>query len=204
VNLSFPDGVVEAARPSPLPTTSSPGERARLRERLRALAAPRAFALERGPAPGPAPARREASLEAERLLDLAAQGMEAAVAELGRAVRLLPPGEEAVQAQLQGASARCRELLERIRSLAAGLEGRSRAASTPQPPGGRGEPTLTARELEIARYLAEGKSNWCVATILEISCSTVETHRRNLMQKLGLQSIVELVHHAVRTGLIEP
>jgi DNA-binding NarL/FixJ family response regulator len=63
---------------------------------------------------------------------------------------------------------------------------------------------LTAREREIAQLLAEGKTNWCVAKILGISVKTVETHRANVMQKLGLDSIVELVHYAVRNQLVQP
>jgi DNA-binding NarL/FixJ family response regulator len=67
---------------------------------------------------------------------------------------------------------------------------------------GRGE--LTTRELEVVRFLAEGKSNWCIATILGISVRTVETHRAKVMAKLGLQSIVEVVHYAVRRGIVAP
>ncbi len=62
---------------------------------------------------------------------------------------------------------------------------------------------LTSRELEIVQLLAEGKTNWCIATILGISVRTVETHRANVMQKLGLQSLVELVHYAVRNRVVE-
>jgi DNA-binding NarL/FixJ family response regulator len=64
-------------------------------------------------------------------------------------------------------------------------------------------PELTSREIEIAQLLAEGKTNWCIATILGISVRTVETHRSNLMRKLGLQSVVELVHYAVRNLMVE-
>jgi len=65
-------------------------------------------------------------------------------------------------------------------------------------------PSLTSRELEITQLLAEGKTNWCIATILGISVRTVETHRANIMGKLGLQSVVELVHYAVRNLMVEP
>ena len=61
---------------------------------------------------------------------------------------------------------------------------------------------LTPRESQIATLLAEGKSNWCVAKILAISVKTVETHRSNIMKKLALESIVELVHYAVRNQLV--
>jgi DNA-binding NarL/FixJ family response regulator len=63
---------------------------------------------------------------------------------------------------------------------------------------------LTAREREIVQLLAEGRSNRDVATILVISVKTVETHRAAIMRKLGINSIVELVHYAVRNKLIEP
>ncbi len=62
--------------------------------------------------------------------------------------------------------------------------------------------TLTPREREITQLLAEGKTNWCIAKILGISINTVETHRANIMHKLGLESIVELVHYAIRNDLV--
>jgi DNA-binding NarL/FixJ family response regulator len=63
---------------------------------------------------------------------------------------------------------------------------------------------LTSREREIVQLLAEGRSNRDVATMLVISVKTVETHRAAIMRKLGINSIVELVHYAVRNKLIEP
>lgn len=62
---------------------------------------------------------------------------------------------------------------------------------------------LTPRELEIAQLLAEGKTNWTIGVILGISVKTVETHRANILGKLGLESVVELVRYALRTQLIE-
>jgi DNA-binding NarL/FixJ family response regulator len=64
--------------------------------------------------------------------------------------------------------------------------------------------TLTPREREIVQLLAEGKSNREVADALVISIKTVETHRAATMRKLGISSIVELVHYAVRNHLIAP
>jgi len=64
--------------------------------------------------------------------------------------------------------------------------------------------TLTERELEVTRLLAEGKSNKEIATVLAITARTVETHRANIMRKLELNSIVELVHYAVRNKLVNP
>jgi DNA-binding NarL/FixJ family response regulator len=71
------------------------------------------------------------------------------------------------------------------------------------PGAGRVEGPLTAREREIAQLLAEGKTNWCVSVILGISVKTVETHRAKIMQKLRLESTVELVHYAIRNGLVD-
>jgi two-component system, NarL family, response regulator NreC len=61
---------------------------------------------------------------------------------------------------------------------------------------------LTDREKEVLQLLAEGRSNKEVAALLEVGVSTVETHRGNLMQKLGLHSTAEIVLYAVRKRLI--
>jgi DNA-binding NarL/FixJ family response regulator len=62
---------------------------------------------------------------------------------------------------------------------------------------------LTDREKEILRLLAMAKSNKEVAAELNLSPSTVETHRNNLMQKLDLHSAAEIVLYAVRKRIIE-
>jgi two-component system, NarL family, response regulator NreC len=61
---------------------------------------------------------------------------------------------------------------------------------------------LTDREKEILQLLAEGKSNKEVATILNVSPYTVETHRTHLMQKLNLHSSADIVLYAVRKKII--
>jgi two-component system response regulator NreC len=61
---------------------------------------------------------------------------------------------------------------------------------------------LTIREREILHMLAEGKSNKDIAGLLNLSLFTVETHRRNLQEKLNLHSVAELILYAVRKGLI--
>lgn len=63
---------------------------------------------------------------------------------------------------------------------------------------------LTPREREIVQLLAEGKSNKEVATALDISVKTAETHRTNIMRKLDLHSISELVRYAIRNKMVEP
>lgn len=61
---------------------------------------------------------------------------------------------------------------------------------------------LTPREREILQLLAEGKSNKDIAGVLNLSLYTVETHRRNLQDKLNLHSFAELILYAVRKGVI--
>jgi two-component system, NarL family, response regulator NreC len=61
---------------------------------------------------------------------------------------------------------------------------------------------LTSREREILQLLAERKSNKEIATALNLSPYTIETHRRNLLEKLNLHSLAELILYAVRKGII--
>lgn len=61
---------------------------------------------------------------------------------------------------------------------------------------------LTTREREILQLLAEGRNNKEVATILNLSLYTVETHRSNIFQKLNLHSGAELILYAIRKGVI--
>ena len=60
---------------------------------------------------------------------------------------------------------------------------------------------LTNREREILQLLAEGRSAKKIGSTLHISLSTVMTHRRQLMQKLGLHTVAELTKYAIRSGL---
>jgi two-component system response regulator NreC len=61
---------------------------------------------------------------------------------------------------------------------------------------------LTSREREILQLLAERKSNKEIALALNLSVYTIETHRRNLHEKLNLHSLAELIMYAVRKGII--
>ncbi len=63
---------------------------------------------------------------------------------------------------------------------------------------------LTSREREVLQLLAEGKSNKEIAQLLALSLKTVDTHRSNIMSKLGLHSVVELVHYAIRERIVRP
>jgi two-component system, NarL family, response regulator NreC len=61
---------------------------------------------------------------------------------------------------------------------------------------------LTPREREILQLIAEGKSNKDIANLLDLSVYTVESHRSNLMEKLNLRGLPELILYAVRKGII--
>jgi DNA-binding NarL/FixJ family response regulator len=62
---------------------------------------------------------------------------------------------------------------------------------------------LTMREREVIQLLAEGKTSKEVAVTLNLSVKTAETHRTNLMRKLGLHSVADLTRYAVRNGIVQ-
>ncbi len=66
------------------------------------------------------------------------------------------------------------------------------------------EDPLTAREQEVVKLIAEGHSSKQIADALVISEKTVERHRANILEKLGMHDRVELTRYAIRTGLVEP
>ena len=63
---------------------------------------------------------------------------------------------------------------------------------------------LTAREDEVLKLIAEGHPSKSIADLLTISPKTVEHHRANILQKLGMRDRTELTRYAIRAGLIEP
>lgn len=63
---------------------------------------------------------------------------------------------------------------------------------------------LTPRELEVLKLIAEAHSSKDIAAMLVISVKTVERHRQNILDKLGMRDRVELTRYAVRRGLIQP
>jgi DNA-binding NarL/FixJ family response regulator len=66
------------------------------------------------------------------------------------------------------------------------------------------EEPLTAREQEVLKLIAEAHTNREIGEILHLSEKTVESHRGNLLKKLGMRDRVQLVRYAIRRGLIEP
>jgi DNA-binding NarL/FixJ family response regulator len=82
----------------------------------------------------------------------------------------------------------------------AGFLDKGRRGATSEPPS---LPKLTAREREVIQLLAEGKSSKEVASVLNLSTKTAETHRSNIMRKLGFHSIRDLVIYAVQNNIIQ-
>ena len=69
-------------------------------------------------------------------------------------------------------------------------------------PGTQDEVTLTPRQQEVLRLLADGKRMKEIGAILGLSTRTVETHKYEMMEALGVGSIAELVKYAIRRGLV--
>jgi DNA-binding NarL/FixJ family response regulator len=63
---------------------------------------------------------------------------------------------------------------------------------------------LTPREEEVVKLIAEAHTNAEIASLLHLSEKTVESHRSNVLRKLGMRDRVQLVRYAIRRGLVEP
>jgi DNA-binding NarL/FixJ family response regulator len=72
--------------------------------------------------------------------------------------------------------------------------------------GGQAEPDdpLSPRELEVVKLIAEAYTNRQIAATLNVSEKTVESHRANVLRKLGMRDRVQIVRYAIRRGLVEP
>jgi DNA-binding NarL/FixJ family response regulator len=77
------------------------------------------------------------------------------------------------------------------------LERAQAGEATPEDP-------LTPRELEVVKLIAEGHTSEEIAGQLFISKKTVDRHRANILEKLGMRNRVQLTHYAIRRGLVEP
>ncbi|MCB0608350.1 MAG: response regulator transcription factor [Lewinellaceae bacterium] len=105
------------------------------------------------------------------------------------------------------------EMLNAIRAVAAGASYFSQQVSSmlvahlqrknAQPTRNKTEVLLTRREIEVLRMIASERSNQEIADQLYISIRTVDTHRRNLLQKLGLKNTAGLVKYAIKNGFLE-
>jgi two-component system NarL family response regulator len=102
------------------------------------------------------------------------------------------------------------ELVLAIRAVAAGhgyFSPEIAGALAAEVRGGTDVPTaerLAPRERQVLRLIAEGARSSTIAEQLEVSVSTVEVHRRNIMRKLGLRTIADLTRFAIREGLVSP
>ncbi|MBS1892000.1 MAG: response regulator transcription factor [Actinobacteria bacterium] len=76
------------------------------------------------------------------------------------------------------------------------LDGARRGETIPEDP-------LTPRELEVVKLIAEGHTSEEIAELLVISKKTVDRHRANMLEKLGMRNRVELTRYAIRRGLVE-
>jgi DNA-binding NarL/FixJ family response regulator len=75
---------------------------------------------------------------------------------------------------------------------------------TPQPSEGGAFATLTPRQREVLQLVAEGHSNKEIASRLNVALKTVETHRTELMERLGIHGVASLVRYAIQVGLVRP
>ena len=102
------------------------------------------------------------------------------------------------------------DLIDAVRTVAGGRtflsDDAQRALMDEWLEGGRAEPDdpLTPRELEVVKLIAEAFTNRQIAETLTLSEKTVESHRANLLAKLGMRDRVEIVRYAIRRGLVEP
>ena len=103
-----------------------------------------------------------------------------------------------------------KDLIEAVRTVAGGRpflsSGTQQTLMKQWLEDGQTEPQdpLTPRELEVVKLIAEAHTNRQIAEALNLSEKTVESHRGNVLAKLGMRDRVELVRYAIRRGLIEP
>jgi DNA-binding NarL/FixJ family response regulator len=102
------------------------------------------------------------------------------------------------------------DLIDALRTVAGGrtfLSGRAQKSLLREwREGGRtdADDGLTPRESEIVKLIAEAYTNRQIAETLSVSEKTVESHRANVLSKLGMRDRVELVRYAIKRGLVEP
>lgn len=89
-----------------------------------------------------------------------------------------------------------------VRRVAAGETVLDRRFTRPTGLRGERDHGLTDRELEILRFIVDGKSNKEIAVELDLSINTVAAHRANIMDALGIHKTAELVVYAIRNGLV--
>lgn len=94
------------------------------------------------------------------------------------------------------------ELADAVKQVAAGRQVLDPRLGTVEGLDRAPRPQLTAREVEVLQLIVQGKSNKEIASLLGLSTNTVNVHRANLMQTLGIHNTAELVLYAIRQGLV--
>ena len=95
---------------------------------------------------------------------------------------------------------RCPSMAERIKGEVAHMPPRNVPRASGQP---STRPTLSSREVEVLRLIAEGYANKQIANELAISIKTVEKHRQRMMGKLNLHDTAGVTRYAIATGVVE-
>jgi DNA-binding NarL/FixJ family response regulator len=94
------------------------------------------------------------------------------------------------------------ELVEAVKSVAAGHRVLDPRLALPRADADDSPPRLSARELEVLQLIVNGKSNKDIAAMLNLSVNTVSVHRANIMQAFDIHNTAELVVYAIRNGLV--
>lgn len=105
---------------------------------------------------------------------------------------------EALDATAQGDRFFCGQILDVLRSDQIPLSDMESVALSCDPV------VLTDREVQVLGLIAEGMTNLAIAEKLYLSAHTVHTHRKNIMQKLGLKNTAAMVMYAVKAGVVSP
>jgi DNA-binding NarL/FixJ family response regulator len=125
---------------------------------------------------------------------LARQLLRQPVVEAGLAQARAAPRYDLASWALAGSSPGSAAIRALVRDF---LDRASRGETTPEDP-------LSPRELEVVKLIAEGLTSEEIAEQLFISKKTVDRHRANVLEKLGMRNRVELTRYAIRRGLVVP
>ena len=105
---------------------------------------------------------------------------------------------EAIEETSQGGTFFCGQILNAIKAESIDVSDLELADMTCDPI------LLTEREIEVLTHISEGKTNIQIAELLFLSGHTVNTHRKNIMQKLGVNNTASMVMYSVKSGFVSP
>jgi DNA-binding NarL/FixJ family response regulator len=105
---------------------------------------------------------------------------------------------EAIDETSKGGTFFCGQILDAIKAASIDVSDLELADVTCDPI------LLTVREIEVLTHISEGKTNAQIAELLFLSGHTVNTHRKNIMQKLGVNNTASMVMYAVKSGFVSP